>query len=233
MRKKLLKPKNKKFKQLFSQASYSDLKFRQAKDYELIALAYHEASHAIMATFHFMKIIYVRIANEKEMDGLTEWENLYEPAYIIQDIQLEKLIVSNEIDIFYAGYVGEKIYYKDISGSDRFPQTLKYGSENDIAKASTLIKKYNLAEPGKVRSKLKKNIQTAIYKLLSENWDAVKQVAHALYQKRKLNFEDLKNILIKKTKNKLLWKEKYKQIELLYEHKEKINESELKIIISK
>lgn len=222
------------FKHFFiKKANYSNLKTKQAKDYELIALAYHEASHAIIATFHFMKISSIRISNEKEMDGLTEWENFFHAEYIIQDLQLQKLMISNEIDVFYAGFVGEKIYYKDISGSERFPQTLKYGSENDIAKASNLIKKYSLALPGKDRSKLKKSIQSDISRLLIENWDAVKAVAHALYQRRKLNFDDLKLILTKKTKNKLLWKEKYKQIELLYEHKEKINESELKIIISK
>jgi hypothetical protein len=57
-------------------------------------------------------------------------------------------------------------------------------------------------------------------------------VAHALYKKKRLNFEELKNVLTRKTKNKFMWKEKYKQIELLYNHRNELKEAELKVILS-
>lgn len=211
----------------------SKAKTKKARDYELIALAYHEAGHAIVAIFNLMKVFSVKISNDKKISGITEWDYFWNyEIRSISDESLLNMLVYNDIEIAYSGFIAEKIYYKDICGSSRFPRTLKYGSESDISSASDLIKKYNLAPPGKPRQLLKKQIENNITSLLTENWDAVKMVAHAIYKKKKLNFDDLKNILTRKTNNKLLWKEKYKQIEILHEHRD-VHESELKIILSK
>ncbi len=207
-----------------------DYKSKQAHDYELIAMCYHEAGHAIVAIFNFMKVFSVSVMNNKQMDGSTEWDGL---SLIASDPAFLNLLLINDVEISYAGFIAEKIYYKDICGSDTFPRTLKYGSELDIFQASKVINKYNLAPPGRERFLFKKRIQESVNFLLTENWDAVKMVAHNLYKKRNLNFDELKYVLTRKTKNKFLWKEKYKHIQLIYDHKNEIKESELKIILAR
>jgi hypothetical protein len=121
-----------------------------------------------------------------------------------------------ELQAIYAGLIGEKLYYKEICGSDKFPMHLRIGSSYDLNLASQIIRKNNLAASGKRTRILKKGIQLDVEQILRKHWEVVKIVAHALFKKRKLSFDELKSIIIKKTDDKDFWKDKFKKIKMIH-----------------
>lgn len=205
-------------------------KIKNSYDYELIAITYHEAGHAIMATLNVMQAIRIKINKKTDLSGYTDWISLDESKF--KDKTLIKILATYQVEINYAGLIAEQIYYKDICGSNKIPQALKYGSESDRSSASNIIKKYDLAPPGKGRKLLKDKIQKNIKKVLTENWDAIKLVAHFLYKNKEMSHQELKNILLNKTNNKLLWKQRFDLIELFYNSKNELKESDYQIILN-
>lgn len=199
---------------------------KQAFDYEIIAMAHHESSHVICALMHYLYVYNVNVMTYKNQeDGNT---NYY--VYAIND-SIKNILLFSELHFFYAGLIGEKIYYKDICGSIKFPMHLKEGSSYDIAEASAIIRNNNLAPPGKSTFLLKKQIQYDVEMILKQYWDDVKIVAHALYQKKKLTFDDLKYLLTRKSVNKDFWKSKFKKIKLIHNDKNNYIDDYIKDII--
>ena len=203
-------------------------KSKMETDYELIAMTYHEASHAICALFNYMKIYQVYVMCSKYDDGHALYE-IYDSQTIESKI-LSKILLIFEIQTLYAGVVGEKIYYKNICGSDAFPINLRIGSSDDISTAAQIISKNNLAEAGKPRLIFKKEIQNDTKKILLEYWDDVRLIAHMLYKQKELSFEDIKFCLTKKSKNSDFWKYRFKAIKSIYDKKH-LSEANLKNII--
>lgn len=200
----------------------------QAFEYSAISMAYHEASHVICGLANFMKVSSVYIMSDKHDHGNTFYE-LYDQD-TINDKMLSKVIVIFEVQTLYAGLIGEKIYYKDICGLDKFPMHLRIGSSNDIQEASKIINKYNLANPGKPRNLFKKQIHSDTKSILCTYWDDIKLVSHALYKHKKLDHKDVKYILTRKSYNKEFWKNRFKIIKSIYEEKD-IDEKLVKNII--
>lgn len=200
-----------------------------SQDYELISTCYHESGHTICGLLNFMKISAVTVNyTAKSVEGYTHYEILdtnFDDEDIVEFLKLA------EISINYAGLAAEKIYYKDICGSDKFPMMLRDGSSHDILTAADLIKKFNLAPPGKKRHLFKKKVARDLKKLLEEHWDAIRLVAHALYAKKKLYHSDLKDILTKKSKNKEFWKNRFKEINLLLDSPSTIDLETVKTIL--
>lgn len=211
-----------------SSGNIGDIIKRVAKTHELISTAYHEAGHTVYGLLHFMKIetVYIFEGKKSRIDGFTYYE--YPDFTMIQDPELFSLLLNAEICMKYAGLAAEKNNFKEISGSDKFPMVLRDGSSDDTLAAAKLIKVYNIVPPGKKRYSYKKKLVRQITQELQNNWDAVILVAHGLFQKKKLYFSDLKDILTKKTENKEFWKEQFKNISFIQENYDILDEKSLK-----
>ena len=162
---------------------------------------------------------------EKRIWGFTHFTCLTDMD--LKNEELSNKFIFNEICFRYAGLVAEKIYFKLISGSDKVPMFFKNGTEDDIAMASSIIKKYNLAPPGRKRYTYKKRLMKKKSIDLKSNWDDVMLIAHALFDKKKLNFVEIKDILTKKSKNKEFWKIQFKEIINLFNDKIPLDERDL------
>lgn len=204
---------------------------KRSQDYELISTAYHEAGHTIAGLLYFLKIPSVSVNyTAKSVEGFTHYEVCDQT---VQDNKIKNHLLMSEIYISYAGLVAEQIHYKDICGADKLPMILKEGSSPDILAAADLIAKNNLAAPGKKRHAFKKQIFKKLTIDLKEHWDAVKLIAHALYKRKKLYEEDLIEILTKKSKNKVFWKNRFKEIDLLVESGKTLDEKDIRFILFK
>ena len=208
------------------------LRKKFAKMHELILVSYHEAGHAVYGLLNFMKIDPVLIFEAKKpklMWGLTHFSSVLDEDYIIDEVLVAERVRA-EICIQYAGLAAEKHLFKLISGSDKLPMSLKQGAVDDTAAAASLIKKYNLSPPGKKRYIYKKNLIKETSNQLYNNWEDVTLVAHALFEKKKLNFSELQLLLNKKSKNKSFWKEQFKTINYLFDNKGSLDIKEIKSI---
>lgn len=207
----------------------SDAKKKQSYDYSLIAMAYHEAGHTIVALYNYLLVHSVSVMSVKREEGDTIF---YIYSDRIDDKQLSKILLHMEVQVLYAGLIAEKKYYKDICGSSKFPMHLKIGSYLDTSLASSIIRKNKLANPGKETTLLKKRMQANAEAIIIEHWDSVKLIAHSLYKKKRLNFHQLKSLLTRKSNNNIFWKEKFKNIIFIHNKKFPTEES-VKAILNK
>lgn len=202
---------------------------KQAHDYELIAMAYHEAAHTICGLYNFMRVYSVCVMSDKYEHGNTLYE-VYDPDNIDNKL-LAKILLIYEVQTLYAGLVGEKLYYQDICGSNKFPMHLRIGSSDDIQDAAKLINKYNLASPGKARFLFKKQIQNDTASILIDYWEDIKLISHMLYKHKELNEGDLKHFLTRYSENKEFWKNRFKAIKIIYNNIADLDEKYLKEIL--
>ena len=113
--------------------------------------------------------------------------------------------------------IAEKQHFKNISGSDKFPLLLRESSSDDTSYAAGLIKQYNIVPAERKRFYYKKKLIKETLIELREHWDAVTLVSHALFKKKKLSYHELKILLTRKTKNKELWKNKFKVVDRIFD----------------
>lgn len=211
--------------------SLSSVRKKVTNTHELISTSHHEAGHAVYALLHFMMVYSVRVfpgKKSKRIEGFTHYDSLDYSELDDKELQTERL--NSEVGLSYAGLVAEKYQYKLHSGSDKFPSFLD-GSYKDLSEASDLIKKYNIAPPGDKRYNYKKRMVRRVTRELQEHWDAVTAVAHILFQKKRINFEDLKNALTKNTEHKEFWKERLRVIQKAYKN-DGLDEEEFRSMIS-
>lgn len=202
-----------------------------SQDYELISTCYHEAGHTVAGLLTFMKIPAVTVSfTAKSVEGFTHYEMIDQA---ITDEKINDYLILSEIYISYAGLVAEKIHYKEICGADKLPMILKEGSSPDISSAAEIIRKYNLAPPGKKRQQFKQKIFKQLDSDLKTHWDAIKLISHALYKRKRLNYDDLKEILTKKSKNKEFWKNRFKDITMLVTPTRELDNKEIRSILYK
>jgi len=210
-----------------------EIRKKVTKTHEQISTAYHEAGHTVYALLHCMIVQSVCIFEDKKSKRIHGFTHYNAPqASDMEDVDLRNILLINEIKLSYAGLTAEKYHFKCISGSDKFPMFLKDGSSDDTLSAAALIKKYNLAPAGRKRYNYK---QKLIRETLSEqiqHWDAVTVIAHALFQRKRLTYQDLRELLVKKTKNKKFWKERFKQMAFIYDNAVTLDEKTLKYILS-
>lgn len=215
-----------------STKSISNIRKKITTTYEMISTAHHEAGHAIYGLLRYMTVSSVCIFENKKskrIDGFTHYTFL--DLDDIKDENLLNYVLDAEICVQYAGLAAEKQHFKNNSGSDKFPMFLKEEFSEDTSIAADLIKKYNLAPPGRKRYLLKRKMITKTLHELKDHWDAVTIVAHALFQRKRLSFSDLKELLTKKTKNKQFWKEQFKNINIVDSHQNSDDEKVLKLIL--
>ena len=198
--------------------------FFKTKKHELVYASYHEAGHAIYTLLKSFCINDVFISDKKRVCGLVNWISIeYSP--------LSKQLILDEIKILNAGLASEYIYYEKKTGNNNYPSFLKKESGDDLFVASSLIKQYNLSQPGKKRLLLKKKIFKDVLFDLNYNWDAVTLIAKALLVKRKLSYLDIQNILIKKSKNKKFWKYQFKKIDYIFNNLSILDKKDLMDIL--
>jgi hypothetical protein len=198
-------------------SSLLDIRKNITYTHELISTAHHESSHCIYALLHYMMIHSVRVFPDKKtnrIEGFTHYDSLNIDSIQSPILLLERL--HSEVGLSYAGLIGEKYQYKLHSGSDKFPSFLGDGSSKDLQEASEMIKKYQLAPPGTKRYNYKKRMVRKTTKEIIDNWEAITVVAHALFKRKRINFEDLKKLLTKKIADKDFWKEQFRIIGDLY-----------------
>jgi len=213
--------------------SIQDIRKKFHETHELISTSYHESGHTIYGLLHFMKIDPVYVFENKKtkrIEGFTHYESKDIETVSDPELLLERVV--SEICFSYAGLAAEKYYFKLVSGSDKLPMFLRDGSSDDTLYSASLINKYEVSPPGKKRYDYKKKLIRGVTKELTNNWDAVTLVSHNLFQKKRLNFYDLKDLLTKKTKNKEFWKEQFKKIEYIYNSAENVSDHKLKLIFS-
>lgn len=201
--------------------------------HELTSTSYHEAGHAIYGLLHFMIVEQVCVfenSKNSRFEGFTQYDS--PDISNINDSELFQSLLKSEISIKYAGLAAEKYHFKNNTGSDKFPMFLRDGSSDDTLSAAELIRKYNAAPPGRKRYAYKKKLINETLHELQEHWDAVTVVAHALFKKRKLDFNDLKLLLTKKTKDKSFWKNKFKSIQYIFDNVDNLDEKSYKIILT-
>jgi hypothetical protein len=201
---------------------------QQSNDYGLIATSYHEASHTIVGLASLILIEDVTVVDSQE--GTTNYFRYH--AGDADTNNLKKILATSEIKTIYAGLVGEKMYYKDICGSSKFPMHLKEGSSIDTSIASQLIRRYNLAASGKPTFEFKQHIREEVERILIRHWQAVKVVAHALYKKKKLNSQELKYLLVRIPQDKEFWKDKFKTMKIIYDEDNDLSMKMVRNLIS-
>ena len=105
------------------------------------------------------------------------------------------------------------------------------GSSEDITEVGKFIKKLNLVPPGKPRYLFKKKVAKDLKQLLTEHWEDIRLIAHALYQHKKLTQADIKQLLTKKSEYKNFWKERFKQINTLFAADARLDEQAVRLIL--
>lgn len=211
-------------------ASISDIRKKITSTHEMISTSYHEAGHTIYALLRCMRVSYVCIyENKNRIDGVCCYET--PELSSIEDIDLLLWMIGSEIGIKYAGLTAEKYFFKTISGSDKFPIFLRDGSSEDTLSAAAIIRNYNVVPPGRKRYEFKKRKINQVLKELKKHWDDVTILSHALFSKKKLSFDDIKKLLLRKSKNKSMWKERFKIISSIFEEGMCVDEKDLKYIL--
>jgi hypothetical protein len=194
--------------------------------FDLMSTCAHEAAHVIVGLLNFIKIedVLVDLASNA---GSTNYYSLINST---QTLGLHFERAQAEIIMLYAGLLAEKINYTNVFGNIVIPKDLKAGAEIDNYTASMLIKKYNLAPPGKKRIALKRKLVKASTLQIKEFWEDIVLVSHALFLKQKLSYNDLYDILTKKSKSKSFWKKQFKKINYIFDSKTFLDENQLKSI---
>lgn len=215
--------------------SIAEIRKKVTKTHEFISTSYHESGHTIYALLHFMRVSSVCVFENKKLKrihGITYYD--YPSDFDeIQDPDLLNTLVRSEIGTSYAGLIAEKTLFRSISGSRQTPMFISDGSGEDNKSAREMMKKYNLAPPGPKRTAYKQKLLREVRHELHTHWDAVTIVSHALFKRRKLTFEDLRELLIKRSRNKKFWKEQFKKISYFYDNSKTLDEKDLKSILSR
>jgi hypothetical protein len=211
--------------------SIEEVRKKISQTQETILTSWHESGHVIYALLRYMKVESVQVfqaKKSKRIDGFTYY--IANDLNKVEDPDLLDKLVHAEIGLSYAGLAAEKCYFKYSSGSDRFPMVLN-GASDDLKSATNLIIKYQLCPPGRKRYNYKQRIIREVLSELQEHWDAVQIVAHALFKHKRLSFEELQRLIIKKSKNREFWKEQFKVINKFYEIDDNLKELQLKTLL--
>lgn len=215
--------------------SIAEIRKKVTKTHEFISTSYHEAGHTIYALLHLMKVTSVSVFENKKLKrvhGITYYD--YPTEFDeIQDSDLLNTLVRAEVGISYAGLIAEKTLFRSISGSRQTPMFISDGSGEDNKSAREVIKKYNLAPPGPKRTAYKQKLSREVRNELHTHWDDVVAVSHALFKRRRLSFDDLRELLTKRSRNKKFWKEQFKNISYFYDNSKTLDEKDLKSILSR
>lgn len=214
--------------------SIKDTHKKLSSEFDRIITSYHEAGHAVCALVNFMKVEYVEMQEDDRMGGETSFidiSDVHKYAQFETKSFISK-IKKNEVCIRYAGIAAEKIIYKKLCGSSKFPRILSQGSSDDIQDISDIIKNYNLADAGTTRVQLKNTLSKKSSKQLEEHWNEVITIAHALFKRKRINYQEIKFLILKKTTNKSFWKNQFKLIDFYFDASKELDTANINFITS-
>lgn len=183
---------------------------KKRRDYDLIGSCWHEASHAIIATYNYFYVYNIVVSITSNVDYYMPSDGIFD------DVELKKLVAILQVQLLYAGSVGELLYYKEACGSLTYPKHLMKDWGYDIEHSSAIIRSNDLAIPGKRTFLFKKQVKYEVSKILLDHWDDVRLLSHLLYKKKKLSYQDLKHILTRKSYNKEFWRSRFRGITEIY-----------------
>ena len=215
--------------------SIVEIRKKVTKTHEFISTSYHEAGHTIYGLLHLMRVSSVNVFENKKVKrvhGNTYYDYPVELENV-QDPDLLNTVARSEVGISYAGLIAEKTLFRSISGSRQTPMFISDGSAEDNKSARAVIKKYNLAPPGPKRSAYKRKLMREVQQELHTHWDAVMLVSHALFKRHRLSYEDLRELLTKKSHNKKFWKEQFKKIDHIHNNSKDLDEKVVKLTLSR
>ena len=200
-------------KKFLIQKQNNNLTLSKAKDYELIATCYHEAGHVVLGILNLIKTKTVTVNVSGNIGGSTLTLFHVPSRHTTNDVK--NILLASRLYMLFAGTVAESIYYKDICGAE-LPPHLKIGAKFDLMMINKIISKFKLASPGKPRKKLKLVLKNKTNSLLKNHWFEVRSLAHLLYSKRTLIFEDIKKLLINIPGRKAYWQTHLIAVEELF-----------------
>jgi hypothetical protein len=181
-----------------------------------------------------MRVDYVELQETYRMDGETIFSDISD-VHDYQQFQNKSFVSrlkKNEVCVRYAGISAERILYKKLCGSSKFPRVLSEGSSDDIRSISEVIKKYNLAEAGTTRTQLKNSLLKKSAKQLEDYWQDVVSLAYALFKRKRIHYNEIKKIILTKTNNKPFWKNQFSLIDFYFDPKKDIDASNINFIVS-
>ena len=199
--------------------------------YDKLSICYHESSHCIISILSFMQPDTIELTSIPEPEGACKcfyFKNLKD----IEDYNLFKYLFDKDICMRSAGMLGERLLYKKLTNIKVFPNILKSHSREDIKDIANLFKTYNIASPGKKRQIYKNKLIRETSNLLEIYWVDVILLAQSLFQRKKLNYLDIKSILVKKSENRNFWKLQFKKIERIFKNLERLAEVDIMAIIA-
>lgn len=214
-------------------SNINEIRKKITKTYEIISCGYHEAGHAIYALLHLIRVSSVLVFENKKIKRIHGFTYYNCPIEFesIKDSNLLNYFVRSDVGMCYAGLVAEKHLFSNISGSRHIPMFISGGSTDDNKDAREIIKKYNLAASGQKKTTFKIKLINEVQKELYRHWDSLTLVAHALFRHRKLTYQDLRQLLTKKSTNKKFWKKQFKILNFLFNNKN-LDEKALKAVIN-
>lgn len=210
----------------------SNTKRKIAEDYTLIATCYHEASHAISALLVCSRVNYIDVIPKKESYGEISVDDIiyfYGKKSFSKELTLK--VIKNRINMFYAGLIGETIYYKSICGSKKLPIYFKKSSSDDLSEITKLFNSNSIVKAGKERFEYKKLIEKNVENTLMKYWEDIKLLAIYAYKYKKINYKKIKKLLMNNSKNKNIWIDKFSKIEKLYSDKIILKASKIEAIL--
>lgn len=201
------------------------------RNYEMISAAYHEAGHTVYGLLHFMKVSLVEIEQDQfnKIGGNTHYQNALDYDQEGLGSTFKKHLILSQLGFFYSGLEAEKYYFKHISGSKDYPYFLNIGASYDRSDAANIIIKYDLTSN---KDKFEQKIIKNTLKELLDNWDAIVLIAHSLYSKKQLTYQDLKKLLCNKSEHKEFWRGQFKKIDEIFNESRALDINQIKSIMS-
>lgn len=188
---------------------------KQAGEWAKTATCHHEAGHTICGLHNFFHVPSVQITNAHPFDSGETFYFQWDTADVSSSSLIHTFLIF-DLQLTYAGLIAEKMYHRDITGSVRFPMHLRIGSAEDMAFIAKQIRKHHLAAPGEETRELKAQIAHDTAEIIHRYWLDVKLVAHRLYQKKRLSFDELKTLLTRHSTDREFWKDRFKKIALIH-----------------
>ncbi|MCZ2224490.1 MAG: hypothetical protein LC122_12775 [Chitinophagales bacterium] len=171
-------------------------------DYDILSTAYHESAHIVISLINCFKVCIAKINSPKS--GEIEYDR--PDPYLEKSRRIQKKIVKKEIEVKFAGFIGESILYENLHLTKSVPRSIKNGAFYDFKESSRLIRDFSISAPGKKTFSYKRNVKKKIKKKLLTYWRDVVLIANLLLKKNNLTYKSIKNCLIKFSSKKTFWK---------------------------
>lgn len=162
------------------------------RDYNLIVTCYHEAGHIVAALRNFILPLECQVMKGNQIDANTTLKYFIIPKN--SDAKLYRQLLMSRLHTYAAGIVAEEIFFNLIVGKS-LPRNLRHGWHKDRIEFLSALKKTE-KNPA-TRTRMREKIFKQTRQVLEKDWHIVIALAHALYDKKFLSFEDICRVVIR------------------------------------